>query len=126
MAEEKTETEILFPEEEVAGEKVRPWDFGKLAQMAPYVIPMAKKMNEMGLTRDNMQQKLTEDLVPLLLPFSVPIVARTLGKDEAEVSKWHPSKGGFVFMVILNQNMESIKNFFGLRILTGEDQNKTG
>jgi hypothetical protein len=137
---EKSEEQILFPDEVVEGITLRPWSYGKLCEMAPIFYEARKTMKKENLSlsdvfkvdgvsqiQDLLQggsdvdiEKMIDlggvfDFVILILPHSREIIARTIGLPSSEIEAWDLKKGTLIFLKIISQNLEHVKNLFGLR-----------
>jgi len=113
-SQEKSELEILFPEIEVDGFTIRPWDFGKVASMGPILARIFAEVKKAGITLKDIDSRM-EEAVMLALPWAPDIVAKTLNLDVEEVRQWKELNKAFkIMLVIFNQNLEHIKNSFGL------------
>jgi hypothetical protein len=119
---EKSEQEILFPEIEVEGVTLRPCSFGQLANMGPVLQKVMVEAKNCGFTQkdfDNDQEIDLEKFANLLLvvaPLIPEIVAKTTMLPKSEIDNWDLDKGVKVFLAIMTQNMDKIKNSFGLRL----------
>ena len=50
--EEKSDEQVLFPEVEIAGMKVKPWSFGALFDLSPLLGEVLDKAEERGIVDD--------------------------------------------------------------------------
>ncbi|MCK9597688.1 MAG: hypothetical protein M0R06_01530 [Sphaerochaeta sp.] len=118
----KDEQGILFPEIEVEGLILRPWSFGQLANMGPVLQKVMAEAKNCGFTPKDFDEGEEIDLekfANLLLtvaPLVPEIVAKTTMLSRSEIDNWDPDKGVKVFLAILTQNMDKIKNSFGLSL----------
>lgn len=108
-----TDGEILFPEVKVCGYTVRPWTFGDTAALGPEFRGMIRAIREEKVGFDDIEERFPE-IVTLLLPFGPQVVAKTLHVPVAEVEKLSIGDATVLFLTIINQNMDYIKNSFGL------------
>jgi hypothetical protein len=114
--EEKTNLEVLLPEVEIEGYVIKPWSFGKLMQMGPIIASIIPSMKDAGINEENIESRIEEVLL-LFSPIAPIITSKTLGVKIDEVQAWDPGKGTLIFLTILSQNLERIKNSFGPAIL---------
>ncbi len=117
---EKTETEILRPDVEVAGFKIRPWSFDQFFDVLPMFVRGAEILKDSKISLESLEKLGREDpkkIVATLSAFRpiIPdVVALTLGMKQEEVRKLDFDKVISITLVILIQNAERIKNFSGL------------
>lgn len=112
----ENEQSILFPDMEFMGERLRPWSFGKFAEVAHLLNPMIETMRRLhsaGIQVEALDERF-EELVFVLSPAAIVITSRTIGKKAEEVSEWPPEKGMAVFVEIMRQNWNHLKNLSGL------------
>jgi hypothetical protein len=112
---EKTETEILFPEQEVDGITVHPWTFGQIAKLSPIFRLIASDLRESEIPVDELESRMSE-VILIAGKYAPSIVAATINLPIAEVEQWPPEKGIKLLFTIISQNLEHIKNSFGLGI----------
>ncbi len=110
---EKSEIDLLFPEVEVEGVKVRPWSLGQVVDLAPVLAAIAKGMKEQGITLENIEARI-DDLVLLLIPHAAKIICVSTRLKEEEIREWPINRAALVVMAIIERNVEHIKNSFGL------------
>lgn len=111
---EKLDTEILFPEIEVKGYKIKPWVFGELVDLSPILSKIVKAIHAEGIkSLDCLVERMIE-LIPLMLPFAPEIIAKTLHIEEQEIRTWPIDKATVILLTIINQNLGYLKNCFGL------------
>jgi hypothetical protein len=108
----KSESEILFPEIEVEGIKIKPWSFGQLADVSPALRRMSAEAGLAGVTIENIESR-PMDIGLIMMAEAPEVVARTIGMPLVDVRAWPIEKSVPVFMAIVMQNLERIKNFFG-------------
>lgn len=110
----KADTEVLFPGVEVEGYKVKPWRFGELADLSPMLGEIVQKVQAYGIkSLKDLSIRMVE-VIPLILPYTPSIAAKTLGISEDEVRAWPINKATMILLTIMNQNLEYLKNCFGL------------
>lgn len=119
---ESTDVEVLFPEQEFYGVKVRPWTFNQFVSLLPVLMQARKELKAHGIEIDNLNKLKDEDQEQILdflvrlLPLipAVGVVSKTVGINIEEVEKWEFDKTATIFLIILIQNAGRVKNFFGL------------
>jgi hypothetical protein len=119
----KSDAEVLFPEQEVYGVKIRPWTFPQFQKVMPDLIMMAKAFKNLGIRIEDLPEK-REDMefekILMLLEKIIPIlpvceiVAKTTGIDRETVVLWEFDKTTVLFLMIIVQNVRRIKNLSGL------------
>lgn len=118
MAKKKTEEEILFPEQEVAGITVKPWSFGDLFKIADPLDRILDKIIAQGL-----DQKLLSDeggiqldyfslarLFTLASKELLSVISDTLNVEPETVEKLSASDGIAIVLLMFNQNKEMLIN----------------
>ena len=119
MGDEKNEGQILSPEMEISGFKVKPWSFDQFFAMLPIFASAASILKAKGISFSKLE-KMAEDPEKLLNliceagPVAREMVAKTIGMSPDEVGKLEFDRVISVALVILVQNAERIKNFSGL------------
>jgi len=119
MSEEKNEAQVLSPETEVAGFKVKPWSFDQFFAMLPIFASAASVLKAKGISFSEFE-KMTEDPDKLLNlicevgPVAREMVAKTIKIEPDEVGRMEFDRVISIALVILVQNAERIKNFSGL------------
>ncbi len=121
MNKKKNESEILHPEIEVAGVKVRPWTYDQFFDMLPLFLEASKTLKGRGIGLKDFETATgdgdAEKILSLLLIFRpvIPdVVALTLGKEAEEIRRMEFDSVISIALMILIQNAERIKNFSGL------------
>jgi hypothetical protein len=134
IEEKKSDVEILFPDQEVYGVKVRPWTFSQFVSILPDLLGIRKNLKENGIEigelenlREDDEGKILDFLVKLLpmIP-ATTIVAKTIKEDVNKIEEWEFDKTAGIFLVILIQNAGRIKNFFGLGLKAMREVRKAG
>lgn len=118
----RSDEEILFPEAEVAGIKIRPWSFGILFDIAPSLESVLSKATDKGLL-----QKLEDELSNRMLNYVtiahlftlassdlLDIITHTLNIPKEEIKALGMTDGMKIVSIIYSQNREIIKNALGL------------
>lgn len=113
MNEEKNSLEVLFPEEEIEGVKVRPWSLGQSVSLAPTFEKVIAEIKARGIEIDKLEEQI-DQLVFAIFPHIIRIIHVTTGIEEKEIECWPISKGTAVVLTIMAQNMNHLKNSFGL------------
>ena len=129
MADEKTDLEILFPEVEVEGVKVRPWSLGQLIDLAPIFESIAIDLKNRNVKIEHLgADEKINDLILSFLPHVAKIISKTIQEDESVVREWPLRKATATILTIITQNIEQIKNSFGLgkSVLQQTMQKETG
>jgi len=120
--EEKNEAQILFPEIEAGGFKVRPWSLKQFFTLMPTFVKIAEALNARGVTWGAFEDmakgtgeraKLWEILADLE-PFLPGIIGVTVGCSAKEAEEMEFDRALSISLVILIQNVERVKNFSGL------------
>jgi len=125
MTQEKTDEQILFPEVEVGGVKVRPWTLKQFFGLLPVFMRMAEVLKEKGVAFDQFEglkddeegvQKLFAILSNLsdAVPEINEVIARTIERPIEEVEAMEFDRSISIALMIIIQNVERIKNFSGL------------
>ena len=116
MTNKKTEEEILFPEQEVAGITVTPWTFGNLFSIAQPLERILDKIEEAGMADKiiDTEGNFILDYFSLARLFTIAsvellyVIATTL-EVEAEVVEALPIKDGIAIVLLMfNQNKEML------------------
>ncbi len=118
---EKSEVGILHPDVQVAGYRVKPWSFDMFFDMMPVFLRGSEILKEQGITFENLENLGSEKDVKKIiftlravLPILPEIVGTTLGIKTEKVREMEFDRVISIALVILIQNAERIKNFFGL------------
>jgi hypothetical protein len=121
MENEKPETEILFPEIEVMGIKVRPWSYAQMVSLLPWCLKIMNHFKQSGVSYENIstlaeksQEKMDEimGLLSFALPLVPELIERTTGEKNSET--WPFDRTLTIGLVIVTQNAQRLKNLFGL------------
>ena len=132
----KTEEEILFPDLVVEGIKLRPWTLGQYADLAPHFRKAKVMLQEGGIDfakieelikaldakdeaeiNEGLAKKIVGpffDIVMLVLPILPQVLSVTTGIPLSEVRGWDVKKITPVTIAVVTQNIEHLKNSFGL------------
>jgi hypothetical protein len=107
----KTDVEILFPEIEVDGYKIKPWTLGKLIKINPHLERIFTKLEEKGikLSIDTIDTYL-RDIYFAAVPEIVSILAISLEKSIEDLEDLAIPTAIKLIYAIYKQNEESVKN----------------
>lgn len=120
---EKTDEQILFPGVEVEGYKITPWKFGELIDLLPMISQIIKVIQAEQVKSLNDLSDRMGNLIPLILPFTPEIIAKTLDIDLNEIHSWPLHKATVILLTIINQNLDYLKNSFGLvKLMTTQEK----
>jgi hypothetical protein len=139
----KPESQVLFPAVEIDGIKLKPWSLGQTADLAPVFREMAAVFKREGISFTAIDKALAEvepeakevkpehvemifNLITLVLPYIPRMIAVTTGIKEADVREWDLNRSTAITVVVVTQNLEHIKNCFGLGIPALIRLKKTG
>lgn len=112
--EQKNEMAVLFPEMEVQGIKLRPWALGDIADLTPTFAVAARELITKGFTLNDLDdEKQIMEMAFIILPHIPRIISVTAKMGEEEVRKWDLGKSTTVFVAIIYQNLDNLKNCFG-------------
>lgn len=125
MSNEKKKDEmiVLFPEKEVCGVKIKPWTYRQFSQLFPWIQEVRIQFKEKDIKQDQLREifekpeERIDDILNLLefiLPILPELVARTIGEDKEKIFDWEFDRTIKVSLSILIQNIDRIKNLFGL------------
>jgi len=112
-----SEITTLIDEQDIGGYKVRPWGIVQLAKLSPVFERVTGKLKSEGITFKDLTDKegmKLDSLIFILLPEVPSIFSITLNLTEEEVGKIPPQLTIAMLMTMLMQNMETLKNSFGL------------
>lgn len=113
---EKSDESILFPEEKIGDLVVKPWSFGMLFEISPYLEIVVDKAEESGLIKkfeENTTFLSYPTMIKLFTIASKPmlmIIAMTVGKDEDYIKSLDMETGMKLAVTIYNQNKSTISN----------------
>ena len=117
MAEKKVADEvILFPEANVEGIVVKPWTFGVLLDVNPFLEAIFEKIEAKGIKFDGFMLGFTEikELYFAAAPQLLKILAFTTGKSEEEIRNLSLNIVLRLVYIIWQQNQANLKNALGL------------
>jgi hypothetical protein len=117
MSEEqkKTDEEILFPNVEVCGITIKPWNFGKLFEISPSLESIIDKAEAKGIVEEFYNSDILRytTIAKLFLLASndlMKIICITTGVEEEKVKSLSIEDGTKIILTIYNQNSELVKN----------------
>jgi hypothetical protein len=119
MGEEKSETQVLFPEIQVAGIKVRPWTFDQFFDLIPIFVEASEYFKREEIKFEEIEaivkdRKKMLSIIASMRPAILTTVATTIESSVEEVRAMEFDKVISIALVVLIQNAERIKNFSGL------------
>ena len=116
MAEdEKDDMEVLFPEREIHGYKIKPWTFGESVAIMPELLAVVSLAKKQGINLENLEER-WDEVIRIALPVIPVIVQKTLKVPMPEIDAWPPDKGIDIVMAIVDANKGYLKNFSGLKV----------
>jgi len=115
----KSEEEILFPEIEIDGFKIRPWTLGKLKRVNPCLERILGKLENKGikLTLDNIENNLW-DLYIAAIDEIITILSISLDVEEEKLEDIPIPQAIRLIFLVYKQNEDSIKNVSSLLQMT--------
>lgn len=129
---EKTEEQILFPEQTIAGIVVKPWTFGCLFSIAEPLERILNKIDENNLAEKLFMEKtgnITVDYLTIARVFTLAsvelffVMQKTLDVDAETLSKLSIPDGIRIALLMYSQNKEIIVN--AIKNVTSPPQQKT-
>ena len=126
IAPEKSEVEVLFPDEKIGEYTIRPWTLKQVIALTPLLGSILTVLKERGVDVGKFADSDTkfEDLeitaetvityVQDLAPFVPKINAVTVNTDEASAENMEWGLGVAIFVKTLVQNWTHIKNYLSL------------
>ncbi len=129
----KSDTDVLFPDQKIYGEDVKPWTYPQFRAVVPDLVMTAKVLKQAGVTMEEVSNVEAAEFekVMALIEKSLPalpvceVVSKTLDKDLKEVEEWDFDKPVGLFLLIMIQNMRRVKNLFGLGLSALQAMKKT-
>src|SRR3989304_6514278 len=120
--EEKPEIQVLFPEIEVEGYKVRPWSLGQVVDLTPTFEMLAIEFKRRKISLESLEkieksksmEGMIGELVFAFLPQVVRLLSISLREEEKIVREFPINKSGSLIVAVVSQNLSNIKNSFGL------------
>jgi hypothetical protein len=115
MAEKEKKSEInkLFPTAKGIDYEIKPWSLGNLADLSNVLGSLILKVREEEIKIDDLDKKIPE-MITWVLPYAPEIIAKTLNLDLKEVRDFPIDKATQIIITIISQNLEHLKNSFGL------------
>jgi len=112
-AESKSDMEVLFPDEEVEGYKIRPWSLGQIAEISPFLLKGLKAARDAGADIMKPESHIPE-LTLGFTSYAPDILSKTLDISRDEAWSLPTDKAAVILLAVLSQNVEYLKNSFGL------------
>lgn len=119
--EKKRDAEVLFPEQEIYGEKLRPWSYDQFVSVMPVFKAASDMIKQKGINFETIEKLWSERDIPGLIgilleamPFIPEIMLRGNGIEKEKSGSWDFDKTISIFLLILIQNAGRVKNFSGL------------
>ena len=103
---------ILFPEKEVDGYKVRPWSLGMVEELAPCLERITLVLIKEGITLDNAEKEVLK-ITMKALPEVKTVLSITLKEDIEKVKELPMDTVVALLLTIITQNITYLKNSFG-------------
>lgn len=126
--EKKSEEAVLFPEAKIEGANItiRPWTFGDLLDVNPYVEAIFARLEEKNIALDFAMIGIKEikELYFAAAPQLLEIIKISAKKTEEEVRALDLTTAVKILYVIWEQNKSSIKNAASLLGLTMSEEGK--
>ena len=115
IVKKKADSEILVPEKIIAGYKVCPWGICEISELSEVIAIICSKCKEKEITLENINEKKI-DFTKIVLVYAPEILRITLGmKSIEDLKKIQPRSASIEMMLeIIGQNLEYLKNLFGL------------
>lgn len=128
---EKDDLEILYPEVELYGYKIRPWGLKQLAELSPYLYSLKEEIKKMDIdilkifgldeTKGKKQKDDTNlmveglfDLSTTIAPYAAKIICVSSGMPQAEAEDLPVDRALVFLLTIIEQNINFLKNSLGL------------
>lgn len=130
---EKSDVDILCPEIELYGHKLRPWALKQIAALSPHLYGLKNDIKSKGVDvfkvfgldsgkkggkgAANDQTVMLEglfDLSTAIFPYAVRIICESSGMTQAEAEALSIDKALVFLLTIVEQNIFFLKNCFGL------------
>lgn len=129
MSEKKSDEAILFPEvtiPELEGLVLRPWTFGNLLDVNPFLEAIFERIESKGILLDFTMIGIKEikELYFAAAPQLLKIICITTNKSEEEIRNLDLKIIAKLLYIIWNQNGENVKNGLSLLGLTAAEEIK--
>lgn len=130
MDDKKSEEQVLFPDVEIEGIKVRPWSFGILFEISSLIEEVLDKAEEKGIDLDFKEDFISYSTIAKLITLAseplLKIMAITTGASEEDLRSKSLGTGINILATIYLQNSEQVKNALGLQTPTkGTEEEET-
>ena len=123
----KSDEEILFPNIKVGDLVIKPWSFGTLFKISPYLDSVLLKAESRGLIEEFDTGQLNMSSAVKLFAFAaselLDIICISIEKEKEYVESLGMVEGIKLVIAIYNQNLEIIKNGFAL-LTQSENKNE--
>lgn len=101
----------LFSSKKIEGYTVKPWSLGTLEELGPWFERVAVIFKERGISLDQVESN-PQTAIFSILPEIKTVLSITLGEDIEVVKEFDPGKVTALILVIISQNLNSLKNSF--------------
>lgn len=127
----KSDEEVIFAQEKVAGFIVKPWSFGVLFEISEMLDSIFTKLDQRGVDlKFDFNDGLGADLsrfiriAAIAAPEVKAILAITIDADENTIEELDMKTGIKLLTTVFKQNFEIIKNGLGLSLIKEEEKEK--
>jgi len=107
-----TSKNVLFPEMDVEGFKVKPWSLGTMEELTPCLERVTITFINKGITLENIEKEVPKVILSILPEVST-ILSITLKEDIAKVKELPLNSVIALLLTITTQNVAYLKNSFG-------------
>lgn len=117
VSDNKSDIEVLCPDIEVEGYRLRPWGLKQTVTLIPIFHSLKRDMEEKKITFEKFVNLKSGDILDFALmfsPFVIDILSITLGVPKEEVESFDLEKTVVLLLGIIDQNIVHLKNSFGL------------
>lgn len=128
---EKNNLEILYPEVELYGYKVKPWGLKQLTELSPYLYSLKEEIKKKGVDvfklfgleetkgkkqKDDLNMMIEGlfDISTSIAPYAIKIICVSSGMPQTEAEELSIDKGMIFLLTIVEQNINFLKNCLGL------------
>lgn len=116
----KTDEEVLFTKEKIAGYTITPWSFGTLFEIGQMLDTIFDELDKRKIVLDDvdfLSYTFMVKLFSIASPQIKKIISITLDTSEDNVDMLSMKDGINITLVIFKQNFDIIKNELGLTFL---------
>lgn len=110
--EQKSSTDVLIDEFEVAGYKLHKWTLGDLTKLTPCLQSIGARLRDSGINLDNFKDKIVE-MLPCFTSELPEIVSISTGVSIEEARKIELDTAIILALGIVKQNLSYLKNLSG-------------